>query len=403
MMARFRTRRAGYAVVVLALAAGFTAAEEAMQAPAPVRPEAPLSAEQARPPEPVMPLFVRNVTPTESGRNDGNPVWSRSGLFLTFERSIGDKKEIRVLLADGTEVQTVYHQLPAGGGDMKFFFPGVVEDISYNAGLTWSPDENRFVFMSNGTTGNYDLYAGDLGGSSYDRLTEHKEKDGQADWSPRTNAVVFVSGRTGKGDLYLLDLATKGLLRLTTGGREYLYPQWSPDGRRIAFMSGSNENHDIMVMDEPRKPLQRTVRSLTKWDHDDLRPVWSPDGRKIAFYSNYNPAGDPKIWSIMVVAADGTDPTEGEGLAAAAVAVDVVPDVERGPAWMPDSGRIVYVKNDRHEYHPLYVVNVQDRVSRPFRTETKMNHDVSCGPDGTIAFRAQVDQWDQVFVAKIKE
>jgi hypothetical protein len=31
---------------------------------------------------------------------------------------------------------------------MKFFFPGVVEEVSYNAGITWSPEENRFVFMS---------------------------------------------------------------------------------------------------------------------------------------------------------------------------------------------------------------------------------------------------------------
>jgi hypothetical protein len=32
-----------------------------------------------------------------------------------------------------------------------------------------------------------------------------------------------------------------------------------------------------------------------------------------------------------------------------------------------------------------------------------MNHDVACSPDGTIAFRAQVNQWDQIFVAKIKD
>jgi hypothetical protein len=32
-----------------------------------------------------------------------------------------------------------------------------------------------------------------------------------------------------------------------------------------------------------------------------------------------------------------------------------------------------------------------------------MNHDVTCSVDGVIAFRAQVDQWDQVFVARLKE
>jgi TolB protein len=256
--------------------------------------------------------------------------------------------------------------------------------------------------MSNSGTGNYDLFRGDLGAADAARLTEHKEKDGQADWSPSGDTVVFVSGRTGKGDLYLIDVNTRALTRLTQGGKEYLYPQWSPEGKRIAFMAGSSENHDIRVIEDAGLPTQ-AQRALTTWAHDDLRPVWSPDGRKIAFYSNYNPANDPRIWSIMVVNADGSDPAEGEGLAAKAVAIDVVSDVERGPAWMPDSNRIVYVKNDRQAYHPIYVVNITDRTSRPFHSETKMNHDVACSPDGAIAFRAQVDQWDQIFVARMKE
>ena len=37
------------------------------------------------------------------------------------------------------------------------------------------------------------------------------------------------------------------------------------------------------------------------------------------------------------------------------------------------------------------------------RTGTKMNHDVTCSRGGLIAFRAQVDQWDQVYVAKLKD
>ena len=387
----------GAALVIAAcmLAALPAAADEA--APA----SAPGVAEQAKRPDPVAPLFVRPFAAAGKGRNDGNPVWSRSGLFLSFERSEGDKKEVRVHLADGTEVQTVYHQLSSGGGEMKFFFPGVVEDISYNASLSWSPDDMRFLFMSNGGAGNYDIYAGDLGSSSFTRLTEHKEKDGQPDWSPKANAMVFVSGRTGKGDLYLMDLGTRVLTRLTQGGSEHLYPQWSPEGKRIAFIAGSSENHDIYVID-PARPAEPR-RRLTRWEHDDIRPVWSPDGRKIAFYSNANAANDPRIWSIMVVNADGTDPADGDGLAAKAVAVDVIPDVERGPAWMPDSGRIVYVKNDRLEYHPIYVVSIADRASRQLQTETKMNHDVSCSADGTIAFRAQVDQWDRIFVTKMKE
>ena len=352
-------------------------------------------------PEALEPLFIRPLTKIAAGRNDSIPQWSPQGTLIAFERSMGDKKEIHIALADGTEVQTVYFQA-SDGGDTKFFFPGVYEDVSYNSGITWSPAEDRFVFMSNGGEGNYDLYLQEVGGVSTVRLTDHKEKDGQAHWSPVSDAIVFVSGRTGNGDLYLLDLRTKALTRLTWGGKAYLFPRWSPDGKKIVMMHGSNENHDIVLITDAARPTE-SLKTLTTWTADDLRPVWSPDGRKIAFYSNYNSAGDPKMWSIFVVEANGSDPTEGDGLAAKAVATDVIPDIDSGPAWMPDSARILYVKNERQEYNPLYVADIARKTSLLIKTDTKMNHDVTCSADGTIAFRALVNQWDQIYIMRLKQ
>ncbi len=355
-----------------------------------------------RKPELIEPLFVRPLVKIESGRNDSNPAWSPRGAFIAFERSVGDKKEIHITLPDGTPIQTVYFMLSDGNKEKKFFFPGVSEETSYNAGITWAPDQCRFAYMSNGGEGNYDIYLQDLGVKAPLRLTDHKEKDGQADWSPVSDRLVLVSGRTGNGDIYLLDLKTRGLTRLTQGGEAYLYPRWSPDGKRLVMMRGSNENHNILMINDVAKPMESQKR-LTTWPYDDLRPVWSPDGKKIAFYSNYNPDGDPRIWSIVVIAADGSDPTEGEGLVAKGVATDVIPDVEVGPSWMPDSSRIVFVKNDRQEYNPIYVADLKQKTIVPLKTETKMNHDLTCSADGTIAFRAQVDQWDQVFVMKLRD
>jgi Tol biopolymer transport system component len=352
-------------------------------------------------PELIEPLFVRPLVNIGTGRNDSNPVWSPRGAFIAFERSVGDKKEIRITLPDGTEIQTIYFQLSDGSKEMKFFFPGVSGETSYNAGITWAPDQCRFVYMSNGGEGNYDIYLQDLGDRVPVRLTDHREKDGQAHWSPLGDRLVFVSGRTGNGDIYLLDLRTRVLTQLTRGGKAYLYPQWSPHGKRLVMMHGSNENHDIFLINDTGRPME-SRKMLTTWPYDDLRPIWSPDGKKIAFYSNYNPAGDPKIWSIVVIAADGSDPAEGDGLVAKVVAMDVIPDVEVGPAWLPDSNRIVFVKNDRQEYNPIYVADLKEKTVMPVKTDTRMNHDLACSPDGTIAFRAQVDQWDQIFVMKLK-
>jgi len=352
----------------------------------------------------IEPEFVGALTPFESGRNDSNPVWSPVGELLAFERSRGDKREIVVSHADGKPVQTIYFQLSGNEKDSKatqFFLPGLAEDPSYNSGVSWARDSKRFVFMSNGGEGNYDLYSQLLGGAAQ-RLTEHKEKDGLADWSPTSNQVVFVSGRSGKGDIYLLDPETRAVTQLTWGDKPYLYPRWSPDGKKIAMIYGSTENHDIFVIDDLHKPVQ-SMRALTSWDYDDLRPTWSPDGKKIAFYTNYNAAGEQKKWSLVVIAADGSDGINGKQLEGQVVASDVMPDIEQGPAWLGDGSGLVYVKDDEREYNPIYIVDVASKKSKQLKTDTKMNHDIACGPQGLIAFRAQLDQWDQIFIAKLKK
>ncbi len=355
-------------------------------------------------PDAIEPLDVRPLAGVEPGCNDSNPVWSPDGSLVAFERSRGDGKEIVIARPDGTVTDTVRHEAESAGRERPFLLPDDSGGASFNAGISWSPSGKRFVFMSNGGEGNYDLFRRDLGGGAATRLTDHKEKDGQAHWSPSAdNQVVFVSGRTGEGDVYLVDVSTRQATRLTRGGQAYLYPRWSADGKRIAVTRGSNENHDICLLGGGAGPEgMETEIALTSWTWDDIRPVWSPDGTKIAFYSNYNRAGDPNLWSIVVVASDGTDAREGDGLAARVAAVDVIPDVETGPAWMPDSQGIVYVKNDRQEYNPIYIVDFKHGTELPVKTGTKMNHDVACSPDGLLAFRAQVDQWDHVFLAKLK-
>lgn len=350
----------------------------------------------------IEPLFVHALTPVEAGRNDSNPVWAPTGKLIAFERSSGDKREIVISHPDGKLTQTIYFQLSGAenvGKEVQAFLPGLAEDPSYNSGVSWARDSKQLAFMSNGGEGNYDIYSQILGGAAK-RLTEHKEKDGLADWSPASNQVVFVSGRSGKGDVYLLNPDTRGVTQLTWGDKPYLYPRWSPDGKKIAMIYGGTENHDIYVIDDPAKPV-KSMRALTRWQYDNLRPIWSPNGKKIAFYTNYNVAGEQKKWSLVAVAADGSDGVQGEQLMAQIVATDVVPDIEQGPAWLADGSGLVYVKDDALEYNPIYIVDLASKKSKQLKTDTKMNHDIACSANGLILFRAQQDQWDQIFIAKL--
>ncbi len=351
----------------------------------------------------IEPLYVRVFTEIVAGHNDSNPIWSPTGELIAFERSIADKREIIISHADGSVLQKIYYRLPEEDTAMDFVFEDILDDASYNAGISWSPDENKLVFMSNGGSGNYDLYLlPALGQEQTIRLTDHEERDSHPHWSPAADRLVFVSGRTGSADVYLMDLTARKVTKLTNGHKTYLYPQWSPDGKKIVMIYGSNENHDIFLIEDINRPAE-TLKALTTWGYDDLRPVWSPDGKKIAFYSNYNLENNPKVWSIIVISGDGSDPTYGQGLSEKLVAKNVIPDIEQGPAWMPDSKRIVYVKNDQQAYNPIYMVDIEAKKNLAINTQTKMNHDVACSPDGTLAFRAQVEQWDHIYIARLQE
>ncbi len=360
------------------------------------------------------PLYVRPLfAGSGGGHNDSSPTWD--GGVLAIERAEESKREILIARPDGSIVKNVYYQTDADDLGLGDLLAGIAKAASYNSGITWAKSGDQFVFMSNAGEGNYDLYLGSVTGKDVQRLTKDPSKDGQPNWSPAGKLVVFVSGRSGGAQLFLLDVATGQAERISHKAESYFYPRWSPDGKRVAAMCGANENHDIVVIDGLQAApggaaanlsalaKQAKEHLLTTWSHDDLSPSWSPDGKRIAFFSNYNPEGDPKIWSLLVIDTDGSSPTEGEGLQARVVASNVIPDLASGPAWLPDSKHLAYVRNDKQDYSPIYVVDVTTHKETRVETGTSINHDLAVSSDGIIAFRAQVDQWDQIFLMKLPE
>lgn len=351
------------------------------------------------------PVYVRMLfAGVGAGHNDSSPRWSSDSALIAVERSEAGKREIVISKPDGTAVKTVYYRASSGDDlGLDLLLPGVAGSISYNSGLAWSADGKRFVFMSNAGEGNYDLYLDTLSTPQTVRITKDPRKDGQPDWSVKVNKIVFVSGRSGGAQLYVYDPTNKKMRRVTRGTKTYLYPRWSPDGRRIAAIYGSNENHDIVIINAPGPGVSTAPhQKLTTWTYDDLSPSWSPDGKKIAFYTNYNKDKDPKRWALVVVNVDATVSAKGLNMSTFVVAENVIPDVAMGPAWLPDSRRIAYVRNNKQDYSPIYVVDINSKESTRLKTGTNINHDVSVSSTGVIAFRAQVEQWDQIFLTKIK-
>ncbi len=339
-----------------------------------------------------------------SERNEWNPRFSPDGQYLSFERREGAAQAILIVDTEAPEappIRVSSMKQEASSVEAAFLSLGA-DDESFNTQLSFfpkGPDGSRFVFTGNEGSGIYRIYEGGMASAPVALSSESKE-DGHPAVSPDGRWLVYVSARKGVGKLYLRDLSTGEERPITEGDEMDLFPAWSPDGTSLAYTSGDNDNHDVFVIRGVTGLTPETVQ-LTSWSFDDLRPAFSADGSSIAFYSSYNPAGEDKIWSIVAAPADGSGPKKGAALAARAFAMNVVKDPEVGPAWLPGGQSLVYARDAKKEFNPIYVVDAATKEERRIETGTRMNHDLVCSSRGVLAFRAQVASWDDIFLAPL--
>ncbi len=347
-------------------------------------------------------LAPRNVSRTPE-RNEWNPRFSPDGRRLSFERREGSAQaiflaDVQALDAAPQRITSLPPQAPLSAEDALLGLER--PDDSFNAQLSFYPDSRRFVFTGNANTGIYRLYEATTEGGVATPITPASKEDGHPALSPDGRLLVYVSAREGIGKLVLRDLTTGVERPLTTGGSVDLFPAWAPDSRRLAFTSGENDNHDVFLIPDVLAAAPVTLQ-LTTWKFDDLRPVFSPDGSLLAFYTNYSPSGEEKEWSIVAIPADGTGPTKGSALAQRTVATNVTKDIEVGPAWLPGGQGLIYARNLKAEWNPIFAVDSATREEVRIEAPTRMNHDLTCAANGLVAWRAQVESWDEIFVTTL--
>lgn len=343
----------------------------------------------------VLLIEVKALSDQDTHVNESNLSWSEDGSLLGFEVSEGQQRKILVKdLSSGSSKEV---RVAKNAHDT--FLEGITRRsiYSYNAGLRWSKNGKRYAFMSNGESGQYNIFVGSMDHQDAP-ITKGDEKNGFASWNQRTDEVAFVSAKTGFGDIYVSDLATRKEVRVTKDNQPDIFPEWSPSGSQIFYTSGDAFNHDIRVVERSGGEWSQP-KNVTKTALDEIRPVVSPNGKHLAFYVGKKVShSDDFQWDIAVVTLPALDLTDAV-IQHSIIAKDVAIDLSTGPAWSPDSQKIFFVKRDLDAFNPIQGYELFSGRTYVLQTKTKMNRDILVSKLGVLSFRAQVGAWDKVFLA----
>lgn len=181
------------------------------------------------------------------------------------------------------------------------------------AGLTWTPDGSRIVFVRGGAANR----AGELPNPTSDPAGVE-----QAVWvvpasggeprkiaagagaavAPTGNLVAFVQ----RGQIWLAGIdGTPAAAQIVKARGNAGSLRWSPDGSQLAFVSGRGTHAFIGVFNVSTHALTFLDPSVDS----DTEPAWSPDGKALAFVRrpvdrdqlpfHEERAGEP--WSVRIV------------------------------------------------------------------------------------------------------
>ena len=201
----------------------------------------------------------------------------------------------------------------------------------------------------------YDVYAVNLNGQEFQRLTSSSGYDAEATISPNGKTIVWTSVKDGDLDLYAMNVDGSNPRRLTDeigydGGAFF-----SPDSRRIVYRAAHPTapeeiaKYQELLVQRLVEPGQLEVfvmnadgtgkKQVTSNGASNFSPFFHPDGTRIIFSSNVETRGEGgrPSFHLYLVNEDGTGlerlTTEGY--------------FNSFPMFSPDGKRLVWV-SDRH-------------------------------------------------------
>ena len=192
--------------------------------------------------------------------------------------------------------------------------------------VAFSKDGLEIAFIAGG-----DLWVMDTELKEPRQITKTPEEERDPVFSPKGDAILFVSDQKGQTDLWKAERADAAkdwwlntsfkLDALTHDAEVESGPKFSPDGSRLGYLKGRG---DLWVATAEGKDEKKLVASFEPTQFD-----WSPDGKWVV----YAKSDDDFNEDIWIAPVDGSRPPFN---------VSSHPDNESNPVWSPDGTVIAF-------------------------------------------------------------
>jgi len=145
----------------------------------------------------------------------------------------------------------------------------------------WSPDGKQIAFNARLHDATFNIYLISSEGGQAQRILPSEKHQGDANWSPDGNSLVFGSDIRNKEPIQTIDLGSRRVSALP-GSSGLFSPRWSPDGRYIAAMT-TERPFKLMLFDFSTQKWAKAFGSEMSY------PSWSHDGKYIYFQNWHDP------------------------------------------------------------------------------------------------------------------
>ncbi|MEP7284961.1 MAG: DUF5050 domain-containing protein [Chloroflexota bacterium] len=247
---------------------------------------------------------------------------------IAFKSLIGTL-QTRMINADGTGL----HQLVAL--DSSEILPWDTP--------SWSPDQQRVVFMGSINLYDQNLYVMNVDGS---HLVKLSQLGLYPSWSPDGKRIAYQSRHGGDiPRIYIINPDGSDEVQITVDSGAY--PTWSPDSKQIVFQSNGEMANIFSINADGSNLFQITHMTDAGW------PQMSPDGRSIVFVASGS-EGPLQMYTINIDGSQLTQLTHS--------------NANYSPVWSPDGKHIAF-HSLRDGQMQIYVIDADGSY------EIQLTHD----------------------------